>query len=417
MGTHTNCHLAVPCWLVERQPCLRPNLATTSRSHLRGHSNRQYTVLRHGRVAQEDDGGIPCSGIICGAGHVAKCRGKPGFAGLARMGHDLDLQIARLPCRQKIGRKIRQAVHDHIKRKRRARAQHRAPVGQRARILQGAGGQHHPVGLPALGQRSVKACGGGGACRRPRRRLSHRRTAPGVRSAWSSGSPRPMAGLVSPEGAAQSGPKPTGRLMTTLTATQSLILSRAAQRPGNFALTLPPGLAGAAAKMAVSRMIDLGWLAEVDANLPRGEPLWRETGDGHGTTLVATETGLVVIGIEQVVARTMAAVRNREVAEPDSTSMAEPPNSRPGTKQALLIAMLQAPAGHYYTVGRSGLQRCQSRRGSVHRGAATRAAQHAGRAGRGAAVHPRLRLHAADRRHPYRKARGRLDPPIRSSIT
>jgi hypothetical protein len=38
-------------------------------------------------------------------------------------------------------------------------------------------------------------------------------------------------------------------------------------------------------------MIEHGWLQEVDANLRRGEPLWRETGDGHGTTLVVTDCG------------------------------------------------------------------------------------------------------------------------------
>jgi hypothetical protein len=50
-------------------------------------------------------------------------------------------------------------------------------------------------------------------------------------------------------------------------------------------------------------MIEHGWLQEVDANLRRGEPLWRETGDGHGTTLIATEAGLLAIGIEPVVAQ------------------------------------------------------------------------------------------------------------------
>ena len=73
--------------------------------------------------------------------------------------------------------------------------------------------------------------------------------------------------------------------MTTPSDTQSLILSRAATRPGNLALPLPEGLVGAAAKMVVGKMIARGWLEEVEANLRRGEPMWRETGDGHGTTL------------------------------------------------------------------------------------------------------------------------------------
>ena len=63
--------------------------------------------------------------------------------------------------------------------------------------------------------------------------------------------------------------------MTTPSDTQSLILSRASTRPGNLALPLPEGLVGAAAKMVVGKMIARGWLEEVEANLRRGEPIWR----------------------------------------------------------------------------------------------------------------------------------------------
>jgi hypothetical protein len=86
--------------------------------------------------------------------------------------------------------------------------------------------------------------------------------------------------------------------MTKLTETQTIILTAGAQRPDNIALPLPKGLAGAAAKMAVTKMIERGWLQEVDANLRRGEPLWRETGDGHGTMLVVTDAGLLAIGVQ-----------------------------------------------------------------------------------------------------------------------
>jgi hypothetical protein len=131
--------------------------------------------------------------------------------------------------------------------------------------------------------------------------------------------------------------------MTTLTETQSLILSAAAQRKGNLALPLPKSLVGAAAKMAVTKMIERGWLEEVDANLRRGEPLWRETGDGHGTTLIATDAGLLAVGIEPAVVQTMAAIRVRAEAEPETE--VNRPNPRTGTKQALLIEMLQRPGG------------------------------------------------------------------------
>ena len=127
--------------------------------------------------------------------------------------------------------------------------------------------------------------------------------------------------------------------MTKLTETQTIILSAGAQRPDNIALPLPKGLAGAAAKMAVSKMIEQGWLQEVDANLRRNEPLWRETGDGHGTTLVVTDAGLLVIGIEPKEAQATTAIHNIAPTTP------KPRAQRGGTKQAMLIALLQAPDG------------------------------------------------------------------------
>jgi len=137
--------------------------------------------------------------------------------------------------------------------------------------------------------------------------------------------------------------------MTTPSDTQSLILSRAATRPGNLALPLPEGLVGAAAKMVVGKMIARGWLEEVEANLRRHEPMWRETGDGHGTTLIATEAGLAAIGIEPVVANAVANVRKaRPKPEPvqmHDTDTAKPIAIRAGTKQAQIIAMLQRPEG------------------------------------------------------------------------
>lgn len=143
--------------------------------------------------------------------------------------------------------------------------------------------------------------------------------------------------------------------MPKLTDTQSIILSRAAARPGNLAMPLPEGLAGAAAKMAVNRMITNGWLEEFDANLRRGEPLWRETGDGHGTTLIATEAGLAAIGIEPVVANTVTNLRKAQLKlsqkpEKAPVTTPDPATSKPvairaGTKQAEIIALIQRPEG------------------------------------------------------------------------
>ena len=129
--------------------------------------------------------------------------------------------------------------------------------------------------------------------------------------------------------------------MTKLTDTQTIILSAGAQRRENIALPLPNGLADAAAKMAVNRMIERGWLQEVDGNLRRGEPLWRETDDGHGTTLVVSEAGLLAIGIEPIVVKTRAASCGVANAEPE----VKHPTLRAGTKQALLITMLRRAEG------------------------------------------------------------------------
>ena len=129
--------------------------------------------------------------------------------------------------------------------------------------------------------------------------------------------------------------------MTKLTETQTTVLTAGSRRPDNIAMPLPKGLAGAAAKMAVTKMIERGWLQEVDANLRRGEPLWRETGDGHGTTLVVTDAGLLAIGIEPATAQRMAADHKRA----GDTTPTKQPIQRAGTKQAMLIALLQAPDG------------------------------------------------------------------------
>jgi hypothetical protein len=129
--------------------------------------------------------------------------------------------------------------------------------------------------------------------------------------------------------------------MAKLTDTQSLILSAGAQRADNLAMPLPKGLHGAAAQKVISMMIERGWLEEVDADMRKREPHWRETGDGHGTTLVVTDAGLLAIGVEPVVVKTMAAIRSQAAQRPAS----KPPTPRAGTKQAQIITLLQRPDG------------------------------------------------------------------------
>ena len=87
--------------------------------------------------------------------------------------------------------------------------------------------------------------------------------------------------------------------MTELTETHTTILSAAAKRPDNIAMPLPKGLAGAAAKMAVSKMI------------------------------------------QPMVVQTVIATREHASELPTF----KPSAQRTGTKRAMVIAMLQAPEG------------------------------------------------------------------------
>ena len=140
--------------------------------------------------------------------------------------------------------------------------------------------------------------------------------------------------------------------MTQLSDTQALILSAAAQRPERIALPLPESLRGGAAAKVVGAMVAKGLLQEVDADLRKGEPRWRETGDGHGVTLVATDAGLAAIGIEPEEPHTAPVGVNdasTEEAAPDTSAetnaVPKARTPREGTKQATLIAMLRAPDG------------------------------------------------------------------------
>ena len=123
--------------------------------------------------------------------------------------------------------------------------------------------------------------------------------------------------------------------MTKISDTQAIILSAATQREDRIALPLPESLRGGAAAKVVGAMLGKGFLEEVDADMRKGESMWRETGDGHGVTLVATDAGLAAIGIEP----DSAEVKPTEDAAPKTRA------PREGTKQATLIAMLRAPGG------------------------------------------------------------------------
>ena len=140
--------------------------------------------------------------------------------------------------------------------------------------------------------------------------------------------------------------------MTQLSDTQALILSAAAQRPEHIALPLPESLRGGAAAKVVGAMLAKGFLEEVDADTRKGETVWRETGEGHGVTLVATDKGLAAIGIEPEDANTAPASATDAPSDEPAPDAPNEPKAAPktrtpreGTKQATLIAMLRAPDG------------------------------------------------------------------------
>ncbi len=126
--------------------------------------------------------------------------------------------------------------------------------------------------------------------------------------------------------------------MTKLTDTQRIILSAASQRTDRLALPLPKSLKGGAAHKVVNALIDKGLLKEAKANRKLGDPVWRESDEGHGLTLIITDAGFSVSGIEIEPLKPKA-------QKPEPKPVAPERKTREGTKQALVIEMLRRPEG------------------------------------------------------------------------
>lgn len=146
--------------------------------------------------------------------------------------------------------------------------------------------------------------------------------------------------------------------MTTLSDTQLIILSAACQREGRLVLPLPQNLKGGAATKVVATLLTKGLVEEVDAK--RGEPVWRQTGNGHGViTLVVTDAAFTALGIEPEdspdSANTGATGRKETEPAAEVATAAEPAPSAPAakrvrktradSKQAQLIEMLKSADG------------------------------------------------------------------------
>ena len=129
--------------------------------------------------------------------------------------------------------------------------------------------------------------------------------------------------------------------MTKLSDTQRVILSAASQRNDRLALPLPKSLKGGAALKVVNALIEKGLLREVKANRKHSDPVWRETEEGRALTLIVTDAGLAVIGVEPEAPKEPAA---QALATPQP-AVPEKPRLREGTKQALMIDLMRRPKG------------------------------------------------------------------------
>ena len=154
--------------------------------------------------------------------------------------------------------------------------------------------------------------------------------------------------------------------MSKLSDTQLVILNTACQCDDHIALPLPKSLKGGAASKVVNSLIAKGLIEEVDAKL--GEPMWRETGDGHGVTLAVTAAAFRALGIETGAEAQVDTSKTAEPAKPAKKSRAAaktpqkkqskagkrdkaetkkkaPRAARTDSKQAQLIAMLKRAKG------------------------------------------------------------------------
>jgi len=143
--------------------------------------------------------------------------------------------------------------------------------------------------------------------------------------------------------------------MPKLSDTQLVILNNACQRDDRMVLPLPKNMGGEkpnlAAGNSIKSMLKNGLIGEVDVKL--GERVWRETGDGHGVTLIATDAALAALGIdEQAEIDASKAAKPAKKKQKKSAKSGKPKAekkvaraARTDSKQAKLIAMLKRAKG------------------------------------------------------------------------
>jgi DNA-binding MarR family transcriptional regulator len=141
--------------------------------------------------------------------------------------------------------------------------------------------------------------------------------------------------------------------MPKLTDTQLVILSAAAQRDDRLVLPLPKSLKlnGGAIAAVLKSLLKKSLLEEAPAG--SDAPTWRQAKDGQRLTLILTEAGLHAIDgpapVKTAKPNTKSNAPTKKSAAPKVTAKpkdkAAVPAARPGSKQALLIDMLQRKSG------------------------------------------------------------------------
>ena len=133
--------------------------------------------------------------------------------------------------------------------------------------------------------------------------------------------------------------------MTKLTDTQLIVLSKAAARDDGAAV-VPERMNKAAAAKVGSSLVARKLMREMRSK--PGMPIWREDDDARHISLIIARAGRDAIGVAHPVdvAEAPAVTPKRKKAK--ATDVEQPPVSgmpRPGSKQALVVAMLSKEKG------------------------------------------------------------------------
>ena len=129
--------------------------------------------------------------------------------------------------------------------------------------------------------------------------------------------------------------------MAKLTDTQLIVLSKAASREDGIAI-VPTKMNKASATKVGASLVTRKLMRELRSK--PGMPVWREDADNRSISLIITRAGRDAIGVDDAVLEKPAPVAKNTLATKASASpvaAANNPAPRAGSKQALVVGMLQ----------------------------------------------------------------------------